>query len=261
MLLIPFYLQLNAQKSLLKKVDKYLVAKDTSKALTHLNKQIVKHPTEGSLYLKRAEVKIERGDLDPAMVDLNTYCSLEKRCEKATYLKGIIRYKQQDYHGAIEHFSEFSKNSENENGWMYLGLCHLAMQNFQVAQNAFERCLEVNPENFNAIYNAGLAAYQDERYVTAIEFFVKATQMNGESLPAWIGLGLSQNGYSKFEQSNLSLRNALAIQPNNGSALYNIGVNYYNLNDTQNACEYWQRAEKSASLPAQLALEQFCQEK
>ena len=253
-------LMATAQSRYLKKVDKFMLLGDSVKAVNHLNKMIGKHASTADLYLRRAQIKMDRGDLNPAMVDLNTFCSLNQTCGEATYLKGIIRYRQSDYHGAVEFFSDYSRKHEHLNAWMYLGLTHLKLKNYQIAENAFTKAIAIDSENYLALYNAGLASYSYSEYDKASEYFTLATKRIPGDIDSWLGLGLAQSALGDFSESNKSLRQALGIQPENGSVLYNIGVNYHGLGDSDQACSYCKRAKLTLNHPAEVAIEQYCSE-
>jgi tetratricopeptide (TPR) repeat protein len=249
-----------AQSRYLKKVDKFMLLGDSVKAVNHLNKMIGKHPSAADLYLRRAQMKMDRGDLNPAMVDLNSFCSLNQTCGEAAFLKGIIRYRQDDFHGAVEYFSDYSRKHDDVNAWMYLGLTHLNLKNYQIAENAFTKVLDIDSKNYLALYNAGLAAYNYSEFDKASEYFTLATTRLPGDIDSWLGLGLAQSAQGDFTDSNKSLRQALGVQPDNGSVLYNIGVNYHGLGDSEQACNYWERAQKVKNLAAELAIEQYCSE-
>lgn len=251
----------NAQSRYLKKPNKYLLKSDTTNAMLALNKMIAKHPTEADLYMKRAELKMARKNFDAAMVDLNSYCGYNQVCGQAELLKGIIRYEQLDYRGAIEHLSAYSIRRDDEQVWNYLGMCHLKLKNYQIARNAFEKAFESNGKNQGALYNAGLASYLNEEYEMAIDFFNRSIELLPGDLNSWMGLGLAQTALHRFSDANKSFRQALAIDENNGTALYNIGVNYYGMNEKDEACVYWEKANQYRNLAAGQALEQYCQEK
>lgn len=255
-----FGLNLQAQSRHLKKPNKFLLKSDTTNAILALNKMIDKHPSDAELYMKRAELKIARKNFDAAMVDLNSYCTYNKGCAQAELMKGIIRYEQLDYRGAIDHLSAYSKKREDAQAWFYLGMCHLKLKNYQIARNAFDKTFETDQKNQKALYNAGLASYLNEEYVMAIEYFNRSIELLPGNLNAWIGLGLSQTALERFTESNKSLRQALAIDADNGSILYNIGVNYYGMDEKEEACSYWKKAKLHRHLAAVQALEQYCQE-
>lgn len=247
-----------SQHPLLEKVNKHLEQGDTSRALKVLNRNIQKHSLVAELYLKRAQVKIDRRDYTPAMVDLNSYCSLNKSCGQASLLKGLVLYRQGNFNGAIEHFSDYSRNSGSFDGWFYLGLCHMALQNFMVAVHSFEKAIETEPGNIQAWYNAGLCAFRNEDYTQADSLFRQALTLNPSDKDVLLAYALTLNKRAAFEESNKVLNELLAVDASSHVALYNIGVNYYNLDQRDLACDYWTKAKNSGNNAASVAIEDYC---
>lgn len=250
-----------AQSKVVQKADKYLMEGDTAKALKVLNKRITKHPKEADPYMKRAEIKIARQDYDPANVDLNSYISLSDDVVGASYRRDIIRYRQNDFHSATAHFSKYlSENEDDAQAWTYLGLSHLATKNYEVASNAFFRAIQLNPNDALANYNAGLAAYHAASYEAADLFLRKAITLSPNDVNALLLRALCRSKMNDLVESNNVLREALEIDPENGAVLYNLGVNYYNLDETQVACDYWQKAVDVNNPSAKLAITSYCPE-
>ena len=244
-----------------KRPERLFVKGDTIKGITVLNKKIDKHQQDAYLYLYRAKFKIERGDLNAAMVDLNSFCVLNKTCGEAGLLKSWILYRQGNYKAAIEQLTDYTRIYDSSDGFLYLGLCHLQLKNYGPAQGAFEHAAEMDPQNHIAVYNAGLAAYRNMQYDVAESHFDKATNLLPSDYDSWFGLGIAQNAKMEFEDSNKALRQSLAVNPNSGEALFNIGLNYFELGNKDQACSYWKKAENAGNLASKLSLERHCEEK
>ncbi len=244
-----------------KKPMKHFAAGDTVKAMTILNQKIDKHSDIADLYLYRGKIKLERNDLNAAMADFNTFCSLNSTCGEAGYLKSWILYKQGNYRAAVEQLSEQTRTRPTAEAFLYLGLSHIQLKNYGPALGAFEKSLELDPTNYLATYNTGLAAYRESQFSLAQHYFEQATNILPSDYDAWYGLGLTQNAGGYLEESNKSYRQALAITPEDGGSLFNIGVNYFGLGDLEQACSYWGKAEAAGNLAATPSLERHCQEK
>lgn len=252
---------LMAQSRHQKRPAKFLAAGDTVKAITILNKKIAKFSDDADLYLYRGKIKLNRNDLGAAMVDFNTFCSLNETCGETAYLKSWILYQQGNYKGAITQLSDVTRKQPSSTAYLYLGLSHLKVTNYGPAFGAFERSIELDPKNYSAVYNAGLAAYKNEDPSSAIKYFEIATNLLPSDFDAWFGLGLALNASQAFEESNKALRQALAVSPGDGSSLFNIGVNYFELDHQDQACKYWTRAQEVDNLAATPSLERHCQVK
>jgi len=250
-----------AQSKYLIKVDKSLAASDTVKAIKQLNKYISKKPDQAELYLKRAKLKIERGDYDPAMVDLNSFCSLNRICGEAEYLKGIVRFKQHDYNGAIAHLSEHTKIRDHAQAWLYLALSHMWLQNYPLAINGFQKSLEIDQNQPLAYYNAGLASFYTDNFSNAAMFFGKALELSPNDTDIKIARANALMQQKLYAESNSLLREINIGDKNYPAALYNIGVNYFNLNEKDLACDYWVQAKEIGHLQAEDATARHCEKR
>jgi tetratricopeptide (TPR) repeat protein len=247
-----------AQSSQALKTKAILAKGDTIKAGKKLDKYIAKHPQDASLYLERAKLKIAKGDLDPAMADLNTFCSLNKVCGEASLWKGIIRFRHGDYTGAIGYFSEYTLKHDEANAWFYLGLSHMWLQNYLVAINAFERSLSLQADQKAALYNAGLCAFYAELFERADSLLSAAHTLDPEDGDVRMALGLNMLRAGRSAESIKMFQSFVESDAHYPKALYNIGVNHYNLNALQEACDAWRHAEALGHLQATEALERHC---
>ncbi len=260
-LLSVINLQSQAQSRYVVKVDKYLAGGDTVKAVKKLNKYISKKPEFAELYLKRAKLKIERGDYDPAMVDLNSFCSLNRICGEAEYLKGIVRFKQHDYNGAIVHLSEYTKIRDNSTAWFYLALSHMWLQNYSLAINGFQKSIQLEANQPLAYYNAGLASFYTDNFSNASMFFAQALELSPNDTDIKIAHANALMQQKQYAESNALLREITIGDKNYPAALFNIGVNYFNLNEKDLACDYWVQAKKIGHLQAKDATQRHCEKR
>lgn len=250
-----------SQHKYIKKVDKYLEAGDRTKALQKLDQYIKKKPELAALYLKRAKLKIEQGDLGPAMLDINTFCSLNRICGEAEFLKGLILYKQRNFHGAVEPLGEYTRKFDNADGWYYLALSHMWIQNYSLAAHGFKRAMEAGSAQPDIYYNAGLASYYNAAYPKADSLFLLAIAQNSQDIDALLARSLVLSKMTQYAESNKVLRAILDIDPTHGKALYNIGVNYYDLNERDLACDYWTQAAEALHQEGEVAKEKYCGKK
>lgn len=255
---LAFTSSLFAQSKTELKVNKHLVAGDTAKALKKLNKGIDKFPNQSDLYLMRAKLKMQRNDLDPAMVDLNSYCSLNETCEEANFLKGKIRYQQGDYKGCITHFDGTKNTVFEEQSLVYKGLAYMWQYQQVYAENVFKEALQKFPNSTSALYNACLLAYRMEKYDYANELATKLLQLSPNDKDAQLSQALIFTKLKKYLESNLLLREMQKTDEKNPTINYSIGVNYYHLEERDLACDYFRRARDQGHDQAQMALRNYC---
>jgi tetratricopeptide (TPR) repeat protein len=258
LLLLTLSLPLFAQSKMELKVEKHLLAQDTSKAIKQLNKYITKHDQEVSLYLMRAKIKIERGDLDPAMADLNTFCSLQPNCGEASFLKGQIRYLQGDYSGCLTHFDAAVGSKFEEQALVYKGLAYMWLYQSTHAQQTFDKALEKHPQSVELLYNASLLAYRSEKYDEANGYINRLLAVAPDDADARLTKALIQTKRKEYVASNLLLREMLKVDDENPSINYSIVVNYYHLDERDLACDYFRRARDQGHDQAQMAIRNYC---
>lgn len=244
-------------------VDKALEKGKAAKAVKKLNGLIAKHPKEADLYLYRAKLKIEKSDLDPAMADLNSYCSLQKECIDALFWKGIVRYKQHDYHGAISHFSEYTAKSANtkSDAWLYLGLAHMWLQQYAPGGNSLHRALELDPSNAFAAYNAGICAFRMEQYEMAITYLERATKLAPNDSDMLLALANAYTQKGDYDEGIALLETVDKEDKNYAKAVFNQAVNHYRKEDKVRACELWESSKALGHLNAEDSIKQYCDEK
>jgi|GEM_PF-422159 len=252
---------ISAQTRYIKKVDKYLGQNDTAKALTTLNKYIDKKPEAAQLYLKRAMIKIDQKHYDPALVDLNSFCSVNKTCGEAEYWKGVIMYKQGNYTGAVENFGNYSRKFDKAESWFYLALSHMWLQNYNLSMYAFTRSLEVDANQPAAWYNAGVSAYRYGDHTKADSLLRRAQELSPEDLDVKMAIGLNLAKQKDFIESNKVLRSIQDVYSNKGSVLFNIGLNYFHMDEREHACEYWSLAAEEGHGQGLTSRKKFCDKK
>ncbi|GAB5538744.1 MAG: hypothetical protein Salg2KO_08470 [Salibacteraceae bacterium] len=249
----------DGQTWLLRKPVRLLSKGDTAKAMSTINKRIDRHPRTEDLYKLRAETKQHRGDLTEAMVDYNTFCSLsQSRCSEVALNKAHLMYHQKLYQYALEHYNSIPKTQQTPEVLLQNGLCNEKLGRSINALGAFTKALGNDADNFSAAYNAGRIAYKLDKHELAEEYFSKATHLLPGDYDAWLGLGITRYNLQRYEDSNKALRQALAIRNEDARVLYNMGVNYYHLNEHDLCCTYWNRAIQSGSLAAEIETERYC---
>ena len=246
----------NAQTMRLKRPFRVLEKGDTIRAMGIINKRI-QRTESAALYKLRGEIKQQRGDLHEALVDYQTYC-IEQPCGSVQLNKAKIYYKLNDFDAAIDALLSFPRLNKSADALKLLGICQMHSEKYQEALETFDKVLALEPRDFKALYNAGVAAYQLSKIDIAQSHFTDASNALPGDESVWVALGLCHFEMEEYEASNKAYRQAIAINSENHQALVNIGVNYYQLGDHLNTCKYWQRASKAGSKSAQLKIGRYC---
>lgn len=103
------------------------------------------------------------------------------------------------------------------------GMLAMENKNYDDAIRYFSRCIDVNPENFEAFYQRGLAKSYIPKYVgdisikDEIEDFTLAINLHPDYFDAYCGRGLAYSNLENYELAILDYSKAIEIQPSDAS--------------------------------------------
>lgn len=258
-LIIVFATTAFAQESKLKKIDKGLAKGDTLKTTYKLNKWIAKKPDFAPFYWERAMLKMDKGDYQPALVDLNTYSSLGGKSERADYYRAVIQMNQKNYPQALTFFKKHLEHYPSDfKAFEKMGECLLELKRFEEALSAYSSALDIKPYDSRTLYNTGLAAFYAGHLTLADSLFKTAHRAAPRDADILLAEGLNLNKMRNYKESAQVLKQLTTLSPDNARAWYNLGVNYYFLDQNQAACETWLLGSELGSLPAKQAHEKYC---
>jgi tetratricopeptide (TPR) repeat protein len=106
-----------------------------------------------------------------------------------------------------------------DEGWALLD-----QQKYQEAISAFDKAIELNPNDANAWYNKGYALGNLAKYEEAIIAFDKAIEIKPDDANAWNNKGYALFNLGKYEEAIECYDKALEIEPKNIVALNNLEI-------------------------------------
>lgn len=154
--------------------------------------------------------------------------------------------------------------------WYLLGLTHMKKGNSAEARTAFEKCVEIEPDNpdtrarlgsvyqslgmdveaesefeeayrlnqsFISSFNLAQFNLKRDNPEMALEYIQSAIKNNPESGPAYNLLGVILNKMKRYPEAIASFLNALKIDPNDFTAGANLGAAYINNKEYDKARE------------------------
>ena len=195
------------------------------------------------------------------MVDLNSFCSLNMVCGEADLWKGVVRFKQGDYNGGDFLLKRVHQQEGRRRRLVLFSTvrtcgCRITRQR-SMHSNAR---LTYAPMRFQPSTTPGLCAYYLSRYADADSLMQTAERLAPKDLDIRLARGLSLLRGGKHVESNEVFRSIAEGDHQFPAALYNIGVNYYNLNEFELACEYWSRAMEKGHLQAESSKKRYSRE-
>ncbi len=102
------------------------------------------------------------------------------------------------------------------------------------------------PKNTDALYLLGLITQSTRRFAESAELFQRAVQANPKSATYYVNLGLSLGGMGlgRTAEAIAALRSAIAIDPDIPEAWANLGNEFGNIDQYDEAMDCYQRALK-----------------
>jgi tetratricopeptide (TPR) repeat protein len=126
-------------------------------ALLNVNKALELDPQYSAAYYLRGNIKDKFDDRHGAMKDYNTAIEKNPKFADAFFSRGNVKMKLQDYYGAIADFS--SAISINENyieAYFNRGKAKQYLQAYEDAINDCSKIIQINPKNVDAYYMRGI---------------------------------------------------------------------------------------------------------
>jgi len=151
---------------------------------------LTQHPTSVELRLFQVEIYVfeEKLELGERLID--ELQSIENFNEEIHIQKANILSKKGCHEEAVNELKTALEMTEDEADiYEMLGMEYLFVENFEEAKNCFEKCLEIDPEDFPALYNIVYCFEFLEKTEDAILFLNGFIERNPYSEIAWHELG------------------------------------------------------------------------
>jgi tetratricopeptide (TPR) repeat protein len=92
------------------------------------------------------------------------------------------------------------------------GLAHELIQEYELARQAYDKCLELTPDNSDALNNRGVVLARLGMMEEAIEDLTKATRLNPQDALAWSNLALAYHERGDYSDALSSYSQALDLR-------------------------------------------------
>ena len=114
--------------------------------------------------------------------------------------------------------------------------------NIKEALAEFDRALEIDPNNAQALYGRGLLYQSEKQHQSAIHDFTAANGLRPQLVEPLLGRAISYLALDKFKEAALDLDEAVQTDPQNGLLWSTRGLAYERLGDKSKAAESYGRA-------------------
>jgi tetratricopeptide (TPR) repeat protein len=125
--------------------------------------------------------------------------------------------------------------------WLAMALSYEADKKTRAeAIDAYDRCLDVDPHNVDALLNCGTLYYEDGNFEKAAEYFQRALAAQPQNSLGHFNLGSVLEEMGELEESRRHLRQAVILDPSYCDAHYNLAFVCEKLHAFGEAREHWQ---------------------
>jgi len=114
-------------------------------------------------------------------------------------------------------------------------------------------------DNYLAFYYRALANYYLENYIDAEVDFTKALTIKSDCYDCYNQRGIIYSKTDRFYLADADFMKAIELNPENGQAYLNAGINYLMKGENSKACEYIEIAKSKGQENAGQILIDYCQ--
>ncbi|VVH65315.1 hypothetical protein BSPLISOX_2021, partial [uncultured Gammaproteobacteria bacterium] len=148
-----------------------------------------------------------------SMVNDVNHSIYEKTAEEYL-LEGNRDYQKNKFKEAIKAYEKVIEIEPNNNWAHYnMGLAYYGLGKFKEAIKAYEKVIEIEPNNNWAHHNIGFAYAQLNEFEKAIKAYKKAIEIKPDFDKAYYSMGLAYSKLSKFEKAIKALKKAIDLNP------------------------------------------------
>ncbi|MCE1245429.1 MAG: tetratricopeptide repeat protein [Firmicutes bacterium] len=166
---------------------------------------------------------------------------------------GIQLYDQKQWDKAEAQFSKAIENKDDfTEAHFYRGMCRINMGNNEKAKEDFEKVVQLESGNVEALVRLSEINILDKDYSKAIENLEKASKLKDSvTIRNLMGIALYRQG--KFEDAFKQYAAAQGMEPENVDVQSNLGLYYYEIkHDPAKAREYYEKALKTNPTSSEL---------
>ncbi|NJD92405.1 MAG: tetratricopeptide repeat protein, partial [Geobacter sp.] len=114
------------------------------------------------------------------------------------------------------------KSPKKGRGYGALGHAYQRSGNFDRAEAAYRRAIELSPGDHVARNNLGALYLEQKRYEEALKEFTEGLQLSGTSAVLHFNLGLASAGLGRFPAAEAAFAEALRLKPDYRQAAENL---------------------------------------
>ncbi len=153
--------------------------------------------------------KYEEKEYMEAIVSFNEAIALDDKSHQAYYMRGNIKQRFGDIHGAMKDYNEsVEANSKFPEAYFERGNIKYMLQDYYGAINDYTQAITLNENNLEAYYKRGQAKQQLEAYQDAINDCTQILNKDPKNVDAYFLRGVLRIEYGKLAEGCLDLSKA-----------------------------------------------------
>ena len=201
------------------------------------------------LYNQAVE-KVQKGQTEAAISDLNRAIKLVPSYEPAYYSRGRALFRLGDYAGSIADFTRAIQfNPQDAGAFANRCISYRHLPNFSKAIDDCSKAIELNPNYADAYANRCLASIGVGRDVKALADCNRAIDLDSNHDDAYYGRGLIHANQEDPTSAIADYTKAIARNPQFAAAYYYRGLARIDLNDPKTAIVDFEKAVELCDLP------------
>ena len=170
------------------------------------------HPASVDLKLLQVEIYVFENELDKASILLKIIERLEPQNDEVFIQKAAISSKEGNHKEAIELLKEALNFTDDKvDVWSILGMEFLYLDDFKNARSTFIKCVEVDLEDYSALYNVVYCFDMEKEHEEAVLYLSTYVDKNPYCEVAWHQLGRQQYILESYEEALKSFDYAVLI--------------------------------------------------
>lgn len=165
---------------------------------------------------------------------------------KLRFLAAHNHWKMKRYENAMSHIGRCLQiKPDDTNAMIDAGLIYSDWNKFKDALRIGQKLAEKEKNNPAGYYLIGKARYGLENYWGAKELYEKATSIDFNFYPAWNELGKTLMMLKKYPEAEIAFSTALSIKPGSYEVMNNLAACYYTQGQKEKATEMLKKAAEA----------------
>ena len=170
------------------------------------------HPASVDLKLLQVEIYVFEDELDKATMLLKIIERLEPNNDEVYIQKATISSKRGNHKQAIEFLKKsLSFTDDKVDVWSLLGMEYLYLDEFKNARLNFTKCVNVDYEDYSALYNVVYCFDMEKEHEAAITYLNNYVNINPYCEVAWHQLGRQYFILERYKEALTSFDYAVLI--------------------------------------------------